>query len=59
MIEKCLFAATEVSSEEVLNTTTVNHAVKQMGTLRVNRLIITDHNGIALYDSSSEPQTGS
>ena len=59
MIEKCLLAATEISSEEVLNTTTVNNAVKQMGSLRVNRMIITDHNGIALFDSSSNPQTGS
>ena len=59
MIEKCLLAATEISSEEVLNTTTVNYAVKQMGSLRVNRMIITDHNGIALFDSSSNPQTGS
>ena len=58
MIEKCLLAATEISSEEVLNTTTVNHAVQQMGSLRVNRLVITDHNGIALYDSSSAPQVG-
>lgn len=56
MIEKCMLAATEVSSEEVLNSTTVNNAVKQMGSLRVNRLVITDHNGIALYDSSSESQ---
>lgn len=58
MIEKCLLAAGEVSSEEVLNTTTVNNAVKQMGSLRVNRLVVTDHNGIALYDSFSEAQTG-
>lgn len=58
MIEKCLLAAGEVSSEEVLNTTTVNNAVKQIGSLRVNRLVVTDHNGIALYDSFSEAQTG-
>ena len=58
MIEKCLLASTEISSEEVLNTTTVENAVKQMGSLRVNRLIITDHNGIALYDSSAESQIG-
>ena len=58
MIEKCLLAASEVSSEDVLNTTTVNNAVKQMGSLRVNRLVITDHNGIALFDSSPESQVG-
>ena len=57
MIEKCFLAAAEVSSEDVLNTTTVHNAVKQMGSLRMNRLVITDHNGIALYDSS-ESQVG-
>lgn len=58
MIEKCQLAAAEISSEEVLNVATVNNVVDQMGSLRVSRLIITDRNGIALYDSAAEPQTG-
>ena len=52
MIEKCLLAASEISAEEVLNQTTVNNAVKQMGSLRVTRLVITDRCGVAIYDSS-------
>lgn len=52
MIEKCLLAASEISAEEVLNQTTVNNAVKQIGSLRVTRLVVTDRSGIAIYDSS-------
>ena len=58
MIEKCQLAATEISAEEVLNVTTVNNAVNQMGRLRVTRLVVTDHSGIAIYDSSAAPQVG-
>jgi len=58
MIEKCQLAAAEISAEEVLNLTTVNNAVKQMGSLRVTRLVITDARGIAIYDSAAESQTG-
>lgn len=58
MIEKCQLAASEISSEEVLNAATVNNVVEQMGSLRVSRLVITDESGIALYDSASESQTG-
>ena len=58
MIEKCQLAASEISAEEVLNETTVNNAVMQMGSLRVTRLIITDANGIAIYDSSEASELG-
>ena len=58
MIEKCLLAASEISSEEVLNQTTVNNVVKQIGSLRVNRLIITDSSGISIYDSAENTQVG-
>ena len=58
MIEKCQLASAEISAEEVLNTKTVNNAVKQMGSLRVTRLIITDRSGIALYDSYDNTQVG-
>ena len=58
MIEKCQLAAAEIAAEEVLNVTTVNNAVKQMGSLRVTRLVITDVRGVALYDSSSVKQSG-
>ena len=58
MIEKCLLAASEISSEEVLNQTTVNNVVKQIGSLRVNRLVITDGSGISIYDSTDNTQVG-
>ena len=58
MIERCQLAASEIAGQEVLNATTVNNAVNQMGTLRVTRLVITDLRGVALYDSASESQIG-
>ena len=58
MIEKCQLAASEISSEEVINDTTVNDAVKQMGSLRVTRLVITDRSGLTIYDSASDTQVG-
>lgn len=58
MIEKCLLASSEISSEEVLNQTTVNNVVNQIGSLRVNRLVITDSSGISIYDSLDNSQVG-
>ncbi|MBQ7801540.1 MAG: HAMP domain-containing histidine kinase [Oscillospiraceae bacterium] len=52
MIEKCLLAADEISKLEVLNSTTVTNTVEQLGSLKVTRLIVTDQNGLILYDSS-------
>ena len=58
MIEKCLLASSEISAEEVLNTVTIKNAVSQLGSLRVTRLVITDQNGIAIYDTAAESQVG-
>ena len=58
MIEKCQLAASEISSEEIMNVSTVSNVVKQMGSLRVTRLVITDRSGMAIYDSASESQVG-
>ena len=58
MIEKCQLAASEISAEEIINSTTVNNVVKQMGSLRVTRLVITDRSGLAIYDSLEESQAG-
>lgn len=52
MIEKCLLASDEIAKLEVLNTSTVSASIAQMGSLKVTRLIVTDQNGTALYDSS-------
>ena len=54
MIEKCQLAAASISDLEVLNSTAVSNAVQQMESLKVSRLIITDHNAVVLYDSQSE-----
>ncbi len=54
MIEKCLLASSEISGLEIMNNTTVGRAVSDMGNIKVSHLIITDRNGIALYDSVEE-----
>ena len=53
MIEKCQLAANEISELEVINTSTITDAINQMGSLKIHRLIVTDHTGLTLYDSSS------
>ena len=53
MIEKCQLVATEISNLEVMNDTTVSNAVADISSLKVNRLIVTDHSGIAMYDSAA------
>ncbi len=57
MIEKCLLTSASVSDLEVLNETTISKAVSQVDSLKVSRLIITDHNGIAIYDSNTAETT--
>ena len=56
MIEKCLLASDEISKLEIINTSTVESAVSQMGSLKVTRLIITDRAGTALYDSNGSAE---
>lgn len=51
---KASMAAQEVSAIEVLNPETAASAVAKMENLDVNRLIITDHNGLVMYDSLTD-----
>ena len=51
MIEKCQLASDEISTLEVLNSSTISGTVSQMESLKVSRMIVTDQRGIALYDS--------
>ena len=51
MIEKCQLAADEIAALEVINPSTVAGAVEEMVSLKVTRLIITDHSALVLYDS--------
>ena len=53
MLSKCQITATEIAAVEVLNPATVSNAVTQMGSLGVDRLIITDQNAAVVYDSSN------
>ncbi len=52
MIEKCQLASDEISTLEVLNSTTISGIISQMESLTVTRLIVTDQSGAALYDSA-------
>ncbi len=51
MIEKCLLASDEISTLEVLNTSTVSTVIGQIESLKANRLLVTDQTGCTLYDS--------
>lgn len=51
MIEKCQLASDEIATLEILNRSTVSGVVGQMESLKVTRMIVTDHQGFALYDS--------
>lgn len=51
MVEKCLLAADEISSLDVLNPTTVTGIIQQMESLKTTRLIVTDRSAVVLYDS--------
>ena len=52
MVEKCQLAANEISELEIINPATVADAIAQLGSLKVNRLVVTDPTGLTLYDST-------
>ena len=54
MIEKCQLASDEIATLEVLNTSTITGIVNQLESLKVTRLIVTNQNGLTLYDSAGE-----
>jgi len=56
MIEKCQIASDDIASLDVLSTSTVSNLVSQMESLKVTRMIVTDQNGIALYDSIGQAE---
>lgn len=51
MLEKCRIASAEIAKLDVVSPSTVAGLVQQMESLKVNRLIVTDQFGSALYDS--------
>ena len=58
MLERCQLAANEISELEVINTSTVTEAIEQMGNFKVARLMVTDHTGLIVYDSSQPGASG-
>ena len=54
MVERCQLASAEIADLEVLNPGTVSTAISGMGNFRVSRIIVTDHTGLAIYDSARE-----
>ncbi len=52
MLEKCQLAADEISTLEVLSSSTVSGIIGQMESLKSSRMIVTDQAGIVLYDST-------
>ena len=52
MLEKSHLASSEISQLEVFSTGTVLKAISQMDNLYVNQLIVTDHNGTCIYDTT-------
>ena len=56
MIEKCLLASDEIAKLEVISSNTVAECIAQIDSLKVTRLIVTDQNGLTLYDSHAASQ---
>ena len=54
MIEKCLLVSDEIATLDVLNSTSIASVVGQMESLKISRLMVTDHNAKVLYDSANE-----
>ena len=52
MVEKCQLAASAIADLDVINPTTVEDAVSGIGTLRANRILVTDRFGMAIYDTA-------
>ena len=54
MIERCLLSSAEIAELDVINTSTVTDVVSRMDQMSVTHLIVTDQNGVSIYDSHSQ-----
>ena len=52
MIEKCHLTANEIANLEVINNASVSNAVTKLGGVKPSRLIVTDQNGLSIYDTN-------
>ncbi|MBQ7415527.1 MAG: HAMP domain-containing histidine kinase [Oscillospiraceae bacterium] len=53
MVEKSQLAATEIGMLNVLTETTVSNTVNKFSNLKVTQLLVTDQEGLVIYDSGS------
>ena len=51
MIEKCQLTASEIGNLDVINTSSVINAISKIGNLNATRLIVTNQNGLSIYDT--------
>ena len=56
MIEKCQLASDEIAALEVVSSNTVADCIAQIDSLKATRIIVTDQNGLTLYDSAGSIQ---
>ncbi len=54
MIERCLMIASEVSDLDIINEGNLSQKITQLDGLDLTRMIVTDANFIALYDSNNQ-----
>ena len=54
MLERCQVTASEIAGLEMLSQSSVSEAISQMHISKVNRLIVTDLSGVAVYDSAEQ-----
>ena len=56
LTEKCQLLASEISSLDVINTNSVSQAASNMERLNLTEIIITDRQGVCIYDSDATDQ---
>ncbi len=54
MIERCLIISADIGELEVINTATVANALEQVGSLNYTLLLVTDANGVTIFDASAD-----
>ncbi len=52
MVEKCQLTASEIGNLDVINASSVINTVSKIGGLNTTRLIVTNQNGLSIYDST-------
>ena len=58
MVERCLIASADLSELEVLNNAAVGTAVKQIGSAKATRIIVTDTSAKIIFDTVSNDTFG-